>query len=171
LILRYHLIDTGAYKAQDLLNNSTIASSLGDPRIRVEPKLFPYPHLTFNFFSNSTYPWNFTCVFAKQWFFIARGPTIKAKNGIIHLVSFPLLPPLTPLEELFIFPFIFSELTSGLQKVGLDDVISPWVHTEVNDDQVSEPVMSVLEELVKEHKDIENFTVFAPSNRVSVLSS
>lgn len=53
LILRYHLVDSGAYEAIDLVNNATIASSLADVRIRSEPHLFPYKHLTFNFFSRS----------------------------------------------------------------------------------------------------------------------
>lgn len=52
LILRYHLVDSGAYTGHDLVNNATIASSLGE-RIRVSPQLFPYPSLVFNFFSRS----------------------------------------------------------------------------------------------------------------------
>jgi len=53
-----------------------------------------------------------------------------------------------------------------VQKVDLDSALSPWVHHAAND-EVAPVVNSLLEELVKEHKSIKDFTVFAPSNRVS----
>jgi len=55
ILLRYTLVDSGAYTAKDLINNATIASSIDGARIRVQPQLFPYPSLVFNFFARSTH--------------------------------------------------------------------------------------------------------------------
>ena len=57
----------------------------------------------------------------------------------------------------------------GLQKVELDEVLSPWVH-HGHEDEVAPVVDSLLKELVAEkgHGSVREFTVFAPSNRVCV---
>jgi len=144
-ILQYHLVDSGAYTGRDLVNNATIQPSLDYARIRIAPTLIPRPSLVLNFFSRT------------------RGPTLKAKNGYIHLLSNPLLPPLTPLEGLFIVPSLFSDLTSAVQKVDLDTTLSPWIHHGA--DEVAEPVTDLLAEIVKEKIEFRNFTIFAPSNR------
>lgn len=83
--------------------------------------------------------------------------------GYIHLISAPLLPPLTPLNTAFLFPQIFSTLTSGVQKIGLDKVLLPSssVDQELGSDGTS-MVQELIDELVKEQGG--QFTVFAPTN-------
>jgi hypothetical protein len=54
-VLRYHLIPGGAYHPHALADFSTAASDLNGTRIRIEPKLFPTPALTFNFYSRSAH--------------------------------------------------------------------------------------------------------------------
>ena len=55
---------------------------------------------------------------------------------------------------------------SGLQKVDLDEVLSPWVH-HGDADEVSPVVDGLLQELMaeKDQGPVREFTVFAPSNR------
>jgi hypothetical protein len=54
---------------------------------------------------------------------------VKAKNGIIHVINHPLLPPPTVFQELFLIPDVFSFVTSALQRVGLTQALDlHWVH-------------------------------------------
>lgn len=113
---------------------------------------------------------------------------ILAKNGVIYIIEkVPLLPPLSPLSELFLFPKPFSTLTSALQKTHLDDTLLPrWENKSIplsvessqpllpgatlgdNFDDVDERVQSVLSSLTGGHdgKLVKpSFTVFAPTNQ------
>lgn len=123
---------------------TTLAAARGSDellRVRVEPsyQLLPFPHpiLLFNFYAKK------------------EGPTVLAKNGVIHLINHPLLPPFTVLNDLFLAPQIFSTLTSSIQKVGLDEALLP-PHS---------LVAAVMRELEHEHGVAEGtFTVLAPTN-------
>ncbi|EGO21667.1 hypothetical protein SERLADRAFT_396828 [Serpula lacrymans var. lacrymans S7.9] len=46
-------------------------------------------------------------------------PDVAAKNGVIHVITLPLLPPPSVFQELFLVPSAFSFVTSALQRVGL----------------------------------------------------
>ncbi|KAJ3522756.1 hypothetical protein NMY22_g11754 [Coprinellus aureogranulatus] len=46
---------------------------------------------------------------------------VKAKNGLIHVVDHPIIPPGPVFQELFMFPHFFSTFTSALQHTGLAD--------------------------------------------------
>lgn len=134
------------------MDRSTVPTLLDQSRVRVSPgfETFPFPHptLKFNVYSHK------------------RGPTILAKNGVIHLVSAPLFPPWTVLNELFVFPGAFAGLTNAVQKVGLDEPLLPPndADAKLPDDFAGSPfVQGVLEELAAE-KGLDSFTVFAPSN-------
>ena len=75
------------------------------------------------------------------------------------------------MESLFVVPSVFSTLTSGLQKIHLDSVLSPWrahVDEGKNEEEVSPVVMELLQEVVSEHhfQLPDEFTVFAPTNGV-----
>ncbi|GAA5878519.1 hypothetical protein JCM16303_002107 [Sporobolomyces ruberrimus] len=149
-VAKYHVIP-GRRQGHDLAEVSTVATLIEESRVRVSPGLdwrpFPHPTLKFNYYSSK------------------RGPTILAKNGIIHLVSAALAPPLSPLNELFLFPKYFSSLTSDIQKVDLDAALLPSHDASVVEDDEEES--SVTDELVQEmikEKGIKDFTVFAPSN-------
>jgi len=102
------------------------------------------------------------------------------------LISAPLLPPLTPLDQLLTFPIPFSTLTSGIQQTELDSALAPWLHHRKSEeldfglsglvdaqDEQSSVIMSVLKELAQEaiaqlpsSGDYEAFpfTIFAPTN-------
>ncbi|TFL06146.1 hypothetical protein BDV98DRAFT_600229 [Pterulicium gracile] len=54
---------------------------------------------------------------------------IKAKNGYLHVISFPLLPPAPAFQELFIVPSGFATFTSAIQRVQLADKLDiRWDH-------------------------------------------
>ncbi|ORY92658.1 hypothetical protein BCR35DRAFT_298138 [Leucosporidium creatinivorum] len=154
-VLAYHTLPE-IRTERSLVDSSTVATTHDTERIKVEPTFHPFPHphpsLKFNGYSHK------------------KGPTIIAKNGIIHLVGAPLLPPLTPLNQLFLFPEVFSTLTSGLQKVDLASKLLPEVEgddemaTEFSALETESMMQSVIEELMKEYKDVGLFTVFAPGN-------
>ncbi|GAA5907633.1 uncharacterized protein JCM6883_001841 [Sporobolomyces salmoneus] len=148
---KYHVIP-GRRQPHDLAEVSTVATLLEDSRLRVSPgfdwRPLPHPTLKFNYYVSK------------------RGPTIIAKNGIIHLVSGPLAPPFGPLNELFLFPKFFSSLTSDIQKVGLDEDLLPHHDASLEDDdqeEVSTISEQLVEELVKEN-GVKEYTLFAPSN-------
>ncbi|OCF39311.1 hypothetical protein I317_06893 [Kwoniella heveanensis CBS 569] len=105
-VLQYHGL-TKPYTAQELAQNSTIATALRAEdgsygglhrRIRIDKHLVP-PSLKINFYAE-------VLVSDK-----------KARNGIFHTLKYPLIPPGSILEELFLFPDTFSTLTSAVQKV------------------------------------------------------
>ena len=89
--------------------------------------------------------------------------TIKAKNGVIHLVGAPLLPPLSPLNGIFMFPTATSTFTSDLQRLGLTEGLLP--HMPHEDGEEDEDVHVMAQELLKEHgKDAKTYTLFVPGN-------
>lgn len=49
---------------------------------------------------------------------------IRAKNGLIHAIDFPLIPPCETYDVLFKMPFIFSTFTSAINHLGLERLIS-----------------------------------------------
>lgn len=114
---------------------------------------------------------------------------ILTKNGVIYIVEkFPLLQPLSPLSELFLFPRPFSTLTSAIQKVHLDEVLLPrWANKTIpissdlesrpsssgfsfgprSAEDVDERVLTMLSSITGEdHANLSkaSFTIFAPTN-------
>jgi hypothetical protein len=83
---------------------------------------------------------------------------------IIHLISAPLLPPFTPLNDLFLLPQVYSTLTSGLQKVGLDSIVLPRAENlKYGEDALHD--MSVVQEVMEELMGgIVDYTFFAPTS-------
>jgi hypothetical protein len=160
------LLPDGAYHPHELADVSTIKSFLDDTRIRIEPGLLPKPHLTFNFYARSL-----LTISQRERMLIssAAGGAIKAKNGYIYLLEAPLLPPLPPLGGLFVVPSVFSTLTSGVQKVGLDLHTFKHKESEATDD-VHPAVYEMLQEIVSELPPSRLFTVFAPTNGVSTAT-
>ncbi|KNZ45326.1 uncharacterized protein VP01_824g1 [Puccinia sorghi] len=182
MVLKYHL-SPGKKKVHEMLDSSTLPTELpilpnSDAarfRLRVGPA-FPHLHkpgqIVLNFFSKLD---------------VLKTRPILAKNGVIYIIEkVPLLPPLSPLSELFLFPKPFSTLTSALQKTHLDDTLLPrWENKSIplsvessqpllpgatlgdNFDDVDERVQSVLSSLTGGHdgKLVKpSFTVFAPTN-------
>ncbi|KAK4688024.1 hypothetical protein P7C73_g2099, partial [Tremellales sp. Uapishka_1] len=105
-VLQYHGLPK-AYTASELAQNSTLETALkaGDGsfgglnrRIRIV-KTFVPPSLKINFYAK-------VLVSDK-----------KARNGYLHTLNHPLIPPGSILEEVFLFPDTFSTLTSSVQKV------------------------------------------------------
>ncbi|WWC58086.1 uncharacterized protein I303_100621 [Kwoniella dejecticola CBS 10117] len=105
-VLQYHGL-TKAYTAQELAQNSTIATALKAEdgsfgglhrRIRIDKHFVP-PSLKINFYAK---------VYAAD---------NKARNGYFHSIDHPLIPPGSLIDELFLFPDVFSTLTSSVQKV------------------------------------------------------
>lgn len=137
---------------RSLADSSTVGTLLDSSRVKVEPAFaafpHPYPTVRFNGYSYK------------------KGPTIIAKNGIIHLVGAPLLPPLSPVNGLYLFPQVFSTLTSGLQKIDLAKDLVPHLAEQDEDPafEMESVMQSVIDELLGEHKDVRTFTVFAPGN-------
>ncbi|KAH9809069.1 hypothetical protein DFH28DRAFT_1087011 [Melampsora americana] len=172
MVLQYH-VSPGKKSLKDILDSSTLPSALKishhscSPAFRV--RVGGPPH-----FTKGTTALNF---------FTALGAhddrPILTKNGVIHVVhGVPLLPPLSPLSQLFLYPQPFSTLTSALQKVKLDDILLPsWdnktipLESESLDadlDVVDERVQNVLSSLAAENEHRlkkKSFTVFAPTNR------
>lgn len=182
MVLKYH-ISPGSKKIHEILDSSTLPTALPilpDPkaarfRLRVGPA---FPHhskpgeILLNFFTKLD---------------VVKHRPIQTKNGVIYIVEkVPLLPPLSPLSELFLFPKPFSTLTSALQKTHLDQTLLPrWENKTIplsvdptehlvpgsalNGDMhdVDERVQSVLSSLTGGHggKLVKpSFTVFAPTN-------
>ncbi|GAA5869609.1 hypothetical protein JCM8547_005085 [Rhodosporidiobolus lusitaniae] len=155
IIGKYHVLPK-AVDPRHLADHSTVPSSLHESRVRVSPAFshFPFPHPTLKFNGYST----------------KRGPFIKAKNGVIYLISAPLFPPLTPLNQLFLAPQFFSAFTSDVQKVGLAGHGSNFApefspNPEHEDLDVNPLFTSLVSELTGEH-NISEFTVFTPTNAV-----
>ncbi|KAA1099892.1 hypothetical protein PGT21_024046 [Puccinia graminis f. sp. tritici] len=183
MVLKYHL-SPGSKKIHEILDSSTLPtvlpilpdSNATRFRVRVGPAM---PHLSkpgevvLNFFTKLN---------------VIKHRPILTKNGVIYLVEkVPLLPPLSPLSELFLFPRPFSTLTSALQKTHLDHSLLPrWENKTIplsidssaqslvpnsaldeSLDVVDERVQSVLSSLTGGHggKLIKpSFTIFAPTN-------
>ncbi|KAI0371796.1 hypothetical protein BV20DRAFT_965078 [Pilatotrama ljubarskyi] len=113
-ILKYETLPT-AYPSAELAKNVTFATSLtlsdgsldGEPlRIRVGTALGVFgPHINVNVASK------------------VISADIKTKNGLIHVVSRPVLPPPSIFQIGFLFQDQFSTLTSALQRVGLTDAV------------------------------------------------
>ncbi|KAK4698704.1 hypothetical protein P7C70_g7564, partial [Phenoliferia sp. Uapishka_3] len=152
-ILKYHTLDT-VETGWALSNHSTFPTSLhssrDDPeplRLHIEPSWavlpHPYPTVKLNFYAQK------------------RGLSVKAKNGLIHFISAPLLPPLSPLNKLFLFPQAFATLTSGVQKVGLADALLPAPSDHGDENHLNEIWQSLVDEVVKEKGP---YTLFAPTN-------
>ncbi|KAL8292754.1 hypothetical protein RQP46_001366 [Phenoliferia psychrophenolica] len=150
-VLKYHTLST-VETGHDLAPHSTIATTLLSGFNSTEPLRLhidttwallphPYPTLKFNYYSTK------------------RGLTIKAKNGLIHLISAPLLPPLSPLNKLFLFPQLFSTLTSGVQKVDLAEALlpAPW-HPRSSSEELWQ---GLIDELTEGKGP---YTLFAPTN-------
>ncbi|GAA6063993.1 hypothetical protein JCM10212_002425, partial [Sporobolomyces blumeae] len=141
----------GRRQVGDLVNVATSATLLEQSRVKVSTGLawrpYPHPGLKFNQYADK------------------RGPTVLAKNGVIHLISAPLFPPFTPLNELFLFPQFFSSLTSDVQKVGLDEPLLPELRDsdDVDEGASASLVEQLVHEVAQEH-GIKAWTVFAPSN-------
>ena len=140
----------GRRQGHYLAEVSTAATLIEDSRVNVRPGFdflpFPHPTLKFNYHSSK------------------RGPTVLAKNGIIHLVSAPLFPPFTPLNEIYLFPQYFSSLTSDIQRVGLAEPLLPsHDHSLEEEEESSSLVDELVDELMKE-KGLKEFTIFAPGN-------
>ncbi|KAM0787737.1 hypothetical protein ACM66B_003794 [Microbotryomycetes sp. NB124-2] len=150
-ILEYHTLPS-VHDAADLVDRSTVATSIDSSRLKVEGALalLPHPYSTVKF----------------NGYAYKNGPTIKAKNGLIHLLGAPLFPPLSPVNQAFLLPFFYSTLTSDLQKVGLADALTPHMRHLDDGDDKSWSVDDLALEMVKEHtgKDAPTFTVFAPGN-------
>ncbi|GAA5896936.1 hypothetical protein JCM8208_006117 [Rhodotorula glutinis] len=152
---KYHVLK-GKWHAHELADRSTLPTLMDESRVRVEPTLdlYPYPHpsLKFNSYAHK------------------RGPTILARNGVIHLIGEPLLPPFGPVNQLFLAPKFFGLFTNAAQKVEMthkgDD--SLLAQASVDDALLSGDLSDldfddVLAELTDERKE-KDFTVFVPSN-------
>ncbi|KAF8810710.1 FAS1 domain-containing protein [Phlegmacium glaucopus] len=111
-ILEYHIIPTAAYDIITLGHNSTYPTNLVVPgvldsqpqRLRVEQTIIP-PRTSINLYAK-----------------IIK-PNVKASNGIIHVVDYPLLPPPSIFQGLYMAPHFFSTLTSALQRSGLTEAL------------------------------------------------
>ncbi|SCV74284.1 BQ2448_6716 [Microbotryum intermedium] len=155
-ILKYHTLpsELGEW---ELASSSTVETSLNTSRVKVETSfaLFPHPYRTIKFNG-----------------YASKKLTVKAKNGLIHLIGAPLLPPLSPLNGLFLFPQAFSTLTSDLQKVDLAESLLPHYHHSAEADlEEQEPSASassllmdqLVDEIVKEN-NLTSYTIFSPTN-------
>lgn len=98
-ILSYHIIPQSIDSTQ-LAQNTTYSTNLTIPdnaldneslRIRVSTQLLP-PSIKINFLSTLI------------------KSDVKVKNGIIHVINHPLLPPPSIFQELFLFPRAFGTL-------------------------------------------------------------
>ncbi|KAJ9119632.1 hypothetical protein QFC22_003341 [Naganishia vaughanmartiniae] len=118
-VLKYHGLPE-ALTASELASNNSVATALipkfgandGQPlRLRVEKQLVP--------------------PFTKA--------DIKAKNGYIHSVAKPLIPPPSVLDAAFLFPSKFSTFTSAIQKVGGEGAVM-WEYNKGESDKAKHPV-------------------------------
>lgn len=167
-ILSYHTLPT-VESAHDLVDKATVATELESSRIKVQPAwaLFPHPYPTIKF-NGYVYKrgrkWFESCLtYTLLTDMLLASATIKAKNGVIHLVGAPLLPPLSPLNGVFLFPTATSTFTSDLQRLGLTEGLLPEMPHEDAED--NEDLHAMAQELLKEHgKDAKTYTLFVPGN-------
>merc|ERR1711939_80760 len=180
-LLKYHVAPE-KYTVEQLLDKQTIGTILQQTKDADEPfrirsgnkfnLIPPRYELVLNFYAKKR-----------------PGPSILAKNGIIHLMSAPLFPSLTPFDILLEFPLTFSTLTSAIQQGELDGALAQWYHhyddkdhkdellelANLKPNEASASVMSVLEEMVDEAREAFGlpksdefaafpFTIFAPTN-------
>ncbi|SJX63091.1 uncharacterized protein SRS1_13917 [Sporisorium reilianum f. sp. reilianum] len=107
----YHLVRSDTVlDAKAIADNSSVATWLNtgkshatndgtDWRVRTGKSLLPLPAIYLNFYSRVV------------------KPDIRTKNGLIHAIKYPLLPPPDVLQSLFFGQTTFSTTTSALQKV------------------------------------------------------
>ncbi|KAI0670675.1 hypothetical protein C8Q78DRAFT_139688 [Trametes maxima] len=111
-ILKYETLPT-ALNSSELAKNTTFATSFSIPdgsldgqplRVRIgsRPDVFGL-QLDVNLLSKVVWP------------------DIRTKNGLIHVVNKPVLPPPSAFQIGFLVPEVFSTATSALQRVGLTD--------------------------------------------------
>ncbi|WAQ89062.1 hypothetical protein PtA15_10A485 [Puccinia triticina] len=185
MVLKYH-VSPGSKRIHEILDSSTLPTALPilpSPdatrfRIRVGPAMPDHSkpgEIILNLFTKLE---------------VLKYRPILTKNGVIYIVQkVPLLPPLSPLSEMFLFPRQFSALTSALQKTKLHHSLLPrWENKTIplsigetapqslvpsaaldgSMDAVDERVQSVLSSLISGHGGKltkASFTVFAPGNR------
>ncbi|BGP39963.1 hypothetical protein JCM10450v2_003943 [Rhodotorula kratochvilovae] len=153
---KYHILP-GKWHGRELADRSTVPTLIDESRVRVEPTLehfpFVHPSLKFNSYANK------------------RGPTIIAKNGVIHLIGEPLLPPLSTLNHIFLVPRYFGLFTNAAQKAELTGKDDERFQLEQGVDALVSPDLSDLDvdvdELVEQlaaESDVKRYTVFVPSN-------
>ncbi|GAA99988.1 uncharacterized protein L969DRAFT_90084 [Mixia osmundae IAM 14324] len=166
-ILKYHVAPK-TYSTSELADSATIETILEPPRfgkdeenphfrLRTEPTLkFLKPTVRVNFYAAIV------------------GPQLNAKNGVIHIIDEPLLPPLGALSVALAFPDAFSAFSSAQLYTGIDELLAPWLRDlgptpSPSDDEVNKDAESILREIVHEQKDkyanaISSYTLFAPTN-------
>ena len=110
-VIRYHLVDSSeSLTGRQLADNSSVATKLhvswkklndAQPwRVKISQQLLPFPSIKLNYYS--------TVIKAD----------VKAKNGLIHAVKYPLLPPPSLLQMLYFASPELSGTAAGLLKTG-----------------------------------------------------
>ncbi|KAF7971644.1 hypothetical protein HWV62_20684 [Athelia sp. TMB] len=111
-LLQYHILPVRT-SLPALLANTTHATALTIPdlaldgealRVRVGTHLLP-PSVNVNFLSRVV------------------GHEVGARNGVVHVLSHPLLPPPSVFQTLFLVPKAFGTLTSAVQRIGATDAL------------------------------------------------
>lgn len=161
----YHLVDSKTpLDAQDLVGNSSVATLLATGkehrnndgtnwRVRTGKSLLPVPGVYLNFYSRVV------------------KPDIKAKNGLVHAIKYPLILPPDVLQSLFFGQTTFSTTTSALQKVNSAKYLQyrPY-HSHHHGHHGGEDRVSHRNDSEHHHHASRNFsgvpaeTIFVPSN-------
>lgn len=120
----YHLVRSDVeLDAKTIADNSSVATWLNtgkahanndgtDWRVRTGKSLLPLPAVYLNFYSRVV------------------KPDMRAENGLIHAIKYPLIIPPDVLQSLFFGQTTFSTTTSALQKVHAEKYLSyrPYAH-------------------------------------------
>ncbi|KIJ69613.1 hypothetical protein HYDPIDRAFT_36640 [Hydnomerulius pinastri MD-312] len=114
-ILAYHILP-GKYESSDLVQNSTFATNL-----TLKDGSMDYEPLRLTVLGTNVPPRLRINTFVK-----VTKSDIEAKNGVIHQINLPLLPPPSIFQEAFLVPELFSYLTTAIQRVDLRGALDRW---------------------------------------------
>ena len=110
-VISYHVVDSPvSLTGRQMADNSTVATKLKTNwrklndeqpwRVKVSGQLLPFPSLKLNYYSTVV------------------KPDVKASNGLVHAIRFPLLPPPSILQSLYFATPELSGTSLGLLKSG-----------------------------------------------------
>jgi uncharacterized surface protein with fasciclin (FAS1) repeats len=108
-VLRYHMIDQEFF-CKDLYDGQLLTSELESRGIENRKQKIRV--------ACGVGHWHL------NWYSTISEMDLKARNGVIHAIDLPLIPPVNVYDYIFKVPTMFSTFTSAVQQVGLEKALT-----------------------------------------------